>query len=374
MSKIYDYLVIGAGISACTFASFLNKRFSDASVLLVERGRRIGGRATTRKSRKNKILEFDHGLPSINFSPNISHEILTIISPLIESKKLVDISKNILFINESGVLNNVVTNHKNYRSVPCMANFCQEIINQSSNPKKINFLFKTIIDSINLNNKIWEVKVNNGNLISTRNLILSSSLLAHPRCLKIMRSESLPLRDAFKLGQDKVVDSLLRESCKLNYIKRRVYIFYVSNFALVQKFNHNYLQVIFSNGIKKRLNFERIIFQRQSDGSMIILLHCYYLNNLLDIDIDNTMTFLKSLFANHLIFIDLFLHAKLINTMDWRASQVLNQLIPKELQWSSTSKIGFCGDWFNMNSNGGVESAMNSSIRLVKILNEKQLL
>jgi len=56
MTNIYDFIVIGAGISACTFASLLNKRSSDLSILLVEHGRRIGGRATTRKSRKIKFL------------------------------------------------------------------------------------------------------------------------------------------------------------------------------------------------------------------------------------------------------------------------------------------------------------------------------
>tara|TARA_Y100001968_G_C18779418_1_gene445966 strand:+ start:130 stop:345 length:216 start_codon:yes stop_codon:yes gene_type:complete len=68
------------------FASFLNKRFSDASILLVEDSREIVGRATTRKSRKNKILEFDHGLTFISFSPNISKDILKEISPLTNSK------------------------------------------------------------------------------------------------------------------------------------------------------------------------------------------------------------------------------------------------------------------------------------------------
>ena len=83
MNTFYDFLVIGSGISACTFASNLNKRFSDASILLVEHGRRIGGRSTTRNSRKNLYLEFDHGLPSINFSKNISPGILELISPLL---------------------------------------------------------------------------------------------------------------------------------------------------------------------------------------------------------------------------------------------------------------------------------------------------
>ena len=41
MTNIYDFIVIGAGISACTFASLLNKRSPDLSILLVEHGRRI---------------------------------------------------------------------------------------------------------------------------------------------------------------------------------------------------------------------------------------------------------------------------------------------------------------------------------------------
>ncbi len=365
MTNIYDFIVIGAGISACTFASLLNKRSSDLSILLVEHGSRIGGRATTRKSRKNKILEYDHGLPSINFTEPIPEDILKLISPLINSKKLIDISKDILLMNEFGYLNNAVSHDLIYRSSPLMLNFCEEIICQSINPQKINFSFQTLIKSIKRRHDLWEIKANNGKLFISQNLILSSSLIAHSRCLKILNINSIPLRDAFIPGKDKVVDALLKETGKLTYMMRKVYIFYVSNSSVVQKFNHQYLQITFSKTIKEDLNFERIIFQRQSDGSIIMLLHCSYINNLPEI---NILKSLISLFSTHKLFLDLFLEARLIDTMDWRASQPLDNLLPKELQWSDSSKIGFCGDWFDLNICGGVESAMNSSIRLVKSL------
>ena len=162
---------------------------------------------------------------------------------------------------------------------------------------------------------------------------------------------------------------MLTETSKLNYIKRKIYILYISDVELVQKFNNQYLHILFSNVIRQDLNFERVIFQRQSDGSMIILLHCFYLNNITEIKIENIITSLTSLFINYPKFLDLFLKARLIDIMYWRASQPINHLLPKELQWSSSSKIGFCGDWFDIDSlAGGVESAMNSSIRLVKLL------
>ena len=369
MNNKYDFVVIGAGISACTFASTLNKRFSDASILLVEHGRRIGGRATTRKSRKNNISEFDHGLPSINFRKHISQDIISLISPLIHSRKLIDISKDILLIDESGNLKNASITDKIYRSSPFMKNFCEEIIHQSSNPKKINFLFQTLIKSIQRVNNLWLIPVNNGSLVKSKNLILSSSLIAHPRCLKILKTKSIPLREAFIPGKDKVVDALLEKTSKLTYIKRKIYILYVSNLVIVNNFNHSYLYICFSNVIREDLNFEKIIFQRQLDGSMIILLHCSYNNIQIENNINNIIQSLMSLFVGYEIFKDLFLHARLIDKMNWRASQPLNHLLPQELQWSPSSKIGFCGDWFDLNSGAGIESAMNSSIRLAKLMN-----
>ena len=369
MEKVYDFIVIGAGISACTFATTLNKRFSNASILLIDRGRRIGGRATTRKSRKNDALEFDHGLPSISFSKHISHDIHTLISPLINSKKLVNISRDILLMNEFNVLKYSFVNDNIYRSLPFMNNFSKEIINQSINPKKINFLFQIFTKSIKRINDLWEIQVSNGKFIKSRNLILSSSLIAHPRCMKILKTKTLPLRDAFIIGKDEVVDSVLKATKQITYIKRKVYILHVTNLEVVQNFNHKYLQIVFTKVIRKDLKFERIVFQEQSDKSMIIVLHCSYLNNLPDINFEFITESLISLFINHRIFLEMFFQARLLDEMDWRASQPFNHLLSKELQWSSKSKIGFCGDWFDFNSCGRVESAMNSAIRLAKLLN-----
>ena len=369
MKKFYDFIVIGAGISGCTFASSLNKRFTNDSILLIEHGRRVGGRATTRQSRKNKILEFDHGLPSISLSQNVSQDILSLISPLIDLNKLIDISGDILIMDEFGFLKNYPNEDKVYRSLPFMINFCEEIVNQSINPKKINFLFKTLTKSINRKKDLWEVEVNKSRLIKSKNLILSSSLIAHPRCLEILRTNSLPLREAFIPGQDKIVDSVLMKTKKLTYIKRRIYIFHATNLAIVYKFNHKYLQIVFSKVIKQNLNFEKVIFQIQSNGSMVIALHCSYENDLEELKTDSIIKSFISLFTNYQIYIDLISEARLVDTMNWRASQALNHLLPTKLQWSATSNIGFCGDWFNWKNCNGVESAMNNSIRLAKLLN-----
>ena len=58
----------------------------------------------------------------------------------------------------------------------------------------------------------------------------------------------------------------------------------------------------------------------------------------------------------------------MIDIMDWRSFQPINHLLPKEFQWSSISRIGFCGDWFDYEAYGPLERAMNSSIRLSKMI------
>ncbi|WP_269609306.1 NAD(P)-binding protein [Prochlorococcus marinus] len=371
MNSFYDFIVVGSGISGCTFASSLNKRFSDASILLVEYGRRIGGRSTTRKSRKNKILEFDHGLPSISFGENISQDLLSIISPLIKSKKLIDITQDILVIDQFGELYHAYRNKKVYRSLPFMINFCEEIISQSINPQNINFLFQTITKSIRRKNDLWEVEINNQKFLSSKNLILSSSLIAHPRCLRILNIDSLPLRDAVIKGNDKTLDSLLRITSKQEYIKRKNYILHVLKSQIISKFNYKYLQIHFSRSIRDDFNFERIIFQVQSDGSMIIVLHCCSINSLFDRDFDEIIESLIMIFDKHKNFLDLFLQANFFDTMDWRASQPINNFVPKELNWSSISNIGFCGDWLDFDGCSCVEVAMNSSISLAQSIGWK---
>ena len=77
---------------------------------------------------------------------------------------------------------------------------------------------------------------------------------------------------------------------------------------------------------------------------------------------------MRLIFAKQSQFLDLFLESKLIDTISWRASQPINNLLSKDLQWSSISNIGFCGDWFDYNGCEGVEAAMNSAIRLSSIL------
>tara|TARA_B100000579_G_C22626220_1_gene754316 strand:- start:93 stop:428 length:336 start_codon:yes stop_codon:yes gene_type:complete len=111
MNKSYDFIVIGASISECTFAASSNKRFPEASILLIEQGREISGTAKTRKSIKNLILEFNHGIPLLRFSKHILENLFTLLSPIIQSNNFIEITKDIFLINILYILKNIYSGY-----------------------------------------------------------------------------------------------------------------------------------------------------------------------------------------------------------------------------------------------------------------------
>ena len=64
----YDLLIIGGGISACVFASKYLKNNITKKIGLIEIGRGLGGRSSTRISKKYEGWKLNHGSPNINIS------------------------------------------------------------------------------------------------------------------------------------------------------------------------------------------------------------------------------------------------------------------------------------------------------------------
>ena len=64
----YDLLIIGGGISACVFASRFLKNNISKKVALIEIGRGLGGRSSTRISKRFKGWKLNHGSPNFNIT------------------------------------------------------------------------------------------------------------------------------------------------------------------------------------------------------------------------------------------------------------------------------------------------------------------
>ena len=101
----YDLLIIGGGISACVFASKYLKNNITKKVGLIEIGRGLGGRSSTRISKRFKGWKLNHGAPNFNIC-NTKNSLLlkSYIDELLENKFIKIDDSDIFFLNEDSNL------------------------------------------------------------------------------------------------------------------------------------------------------------------------------------------------------------------------------------------------------------------------------
>ena len=65
---MYDLAIIGAGISSLVLCYELKKSGYKGSIIILEAGRKPGGRLSSKNSRTKPLLRIYHGCPKINLS------------------------------------------------------------------------------------------------------------------------------------------------------------------------------------------------------------------------------------------------------------------------------------------------------------------
>ena len=204
----YDLLIIGGGISACVFASKYLKSNITKKVGLIEVGRGLGGRSSTRISKRHKGWKLNHGSPNFNISNRKNNLLLKrYIDELVENKYIKIDDSEIFFLNEDS---NLETTNKsefscgvNYLSLDSMSELSKKIIESNNLREKIDFFFETLIVDMKFNDKEWLLTSKNGDKFKSKYLICSTNLLLHKRSLKILNLNQIPLRKAIPINYDK---------------------------------------------------------------------------------------------------------------------------------------------------------------------------
>ena len=146
----YDLLIIGGGISACVFASKYLKNNITKKVALIEIGRGLGGRSSTRLSKRFKGWKLNHGAPNFNIN-NIKDNILlkNYIEKLLENKFIkIDDSELISLGDETEIeinKNSEFHNGNSYIFSSPMNELSQKIIEFNNLKGNIDLFFQTLI-------------------------------------------------------------------------------------------------------------------------------------------------------------------------------------------------------------------------------------
>ena len=83
----YDIAIIGGGISSCVFSSFHLKNGYQGRIAIIENGRNLGGRSSTRNSISNSGWQLNHGSPNFNICNSNNNQLLkAFIQELLDSK------------------------------------------------------------------------------------------------------------------------------------------------------------------------------------------------------------------------------------------------------------------------------------------------
>ena len=202
-------------------------------------------------------------------------------------------------------------------------------------------------------------------------------MLLHKRCLDILNVNHIPLRRAIPVCKDKKIDKILNSLEKQNYIPRLAFLIYTKpNYSFKDKYDKKYRHFLLSDLLERKFKFERIIFQRDNDNGLGIVVHIRNQELINEFfKYKNKEIFKKQIIYkfNKLFdknpFIKQIVDYKDISMMIWRSSQPSGLGIPENLQVCKSHNIAFCGDWFALEGFGRIEGAILSALKLSQKFN-----
>ena len=377
---VYDLLIIGGGISASVFASKFLQNNITKKIALIEVGRGLGGRSSTRISKRFKGWKLNHGAPNFNISNSTDNLLLrNYIDELLENKFIKFDDSELISLGDETKLEAKKKSQfyygKSYLSSFSMSELSQKIIEFNNLRGNIDLFFDTLIIDLKFNNDEWTLTSKNGVKFKSKYLICSSNLLLHKRSLEILKTNQIPLRKAFPKNKDMKIDLLLNLLEKQTFIPRLTFIIYTNkNYKYKDLYFKNFRYFHLNKSLENKYKFERVIFQLQNNNKLGIVVHTKnidFINSYINAKDEDF--FKQKIFSNfNNLFegnssVDKLTCNEGVSIMKWRASQPSGCPVPLSLQFSKKYRIGFCGDWFEGEGFGRIEGSILSAL----ILEEK---
>ena len=373
----YDLLIIGGGISACVFASKYLQNNTTKKIALIEVGRGLGGRSSTRISKRFKGWRLNHGAPNLNICNSKNDFLLkSFIDGLLDNKLIKIDDSEIAYLDEEANLETIKNSEFNcginYHSLFSMSQLSENIIELNNLRGNIDFYFETLIVDLEFDNDEWTLTSKNGDKFKSNYLVCSTNLLSHKRSLKILKVDQIPLRKAIPKNKDKKIDLLLNFLDKQTFIPRLTFLIYTNeNYKFKDLYSKKYRFFYLKKSLENEYKIERVIFQSLDNNKLGIVLHSKnlgFINSYLNTKDENL--FKQKIFSN---FNRLFTNNASVNQltcneeisiMRWRASQPSGCAVPLSLQFSRKYRIGFCGDWFEGEGFARIEGSILSALKL----------
>ena len=256
-----------------------------------------------------------------------------------------------------------------------MASICEALID-SAGSLPLNRQFETRVRWLERQSDHWLLQNEDRSWsLKARRLVLSGSLLAHPRSLKMLAWKDVPLRSAVAEGVDVELDAVI---ALLQHSQSEVRWNLMVDLGVLDLNGEDLPAQIWLNAAAEgHWQVERLVLQPQRDGRWGMVVHGLdsgeaitpeSQGRLLAQEQQRLLGLLPELLQGLPVVSTALTQATPLGVMRWGASRPLNQPLPPELQWCSASAVGFCGDWIEGPGFGTAEGAISSGVSLAERL------
>ena len=367
--KVVDLAVIGAGLSGCALVASLRRRGWKGSILVLEAGRGPGGRCATRRRREDDSWRLDHGSPTLSFTALPQGELADLMASLQRGNVIREDDEPVVGVDHLGRQvpppAHALLDGPRWRGTPTMASIAEALLAQGG--EHVDARYGERITTLRHDGSGWHLS----EALHAKALVLSGTLLAHPRSLAMLGWQHVPLREAVPRGFDTTLDSALQQIAGLEASVRwnlMLELPVVSTKSLPR-------QIWLTSQAQERFGVERLVLHPQNDRCLGLVIHG--LDDGAAITPDSQPELLRR-HEQHLINAISELvqpwpvlsrslsQARSLGVMRWGAARPLHQGLSADLQWCSQASVGFCGDWIAGQGFGMAEGALQSAVNLAE--------
>ncbi|MCS5700169.1 NAD(P)-binding protein [Cyanobium sp. FGCU-52] len=385
--------VIGAGVAGCVLAARLVALGWSGPLTLWETGRGPGGRASTRRSRSDDALRIDHGAPLFNLHPAEAPP-PPLLQALIEGGWVEPWKGAIAGLDVHGQVGDPPADPQLdgtlLRGRGGMDRLCEGLLHQAGGAVEGRFgqLVRRLRASAG---GPWELLAADGQTLGQADwLVLSGTLLAHPRARLTLGWESIPLAEAARSLADSQLEHALVAIASLRAEARSNLLLVAEGEAARIWRDLPFRLLILDAAARQRWGLERIAIQPLDDGRCAVVAHstAIFAEEHLKVygsgsaiarqlgrpvpaaEEDAVITALTA--ALHQA-----LHPRIPYSlmgrcrrqlMRWGAAYPRGPGLPSALSLCPASRIGFCGDYLAGPGFGRVQGAWSSAEALAERL------
>ena len=371
-----DLAVIGAGLSGCALVSALRRNHTVDSMVIFEAGRGPGGRCATRRRRDDALWRLDHGAPTLSFSGAPQGRLGALVGDLCDRGVLAPDAGPVVGLDGDGALCEPPAHPllcgPRWRGQPTMAAVAETLLADAGDA--VFTCFGERISKLSWEDGRWLLPGG----WRAHTLVLSGTLLAHPRSLAMLGWPDVPLRSAVAVGVDPGLDAALESIAEMTAsVRWNLMLELPSVIGDLCSSDPFPRQIWLTPEARDHCGVERLVLHQQSGGRLGLVVHG--LDDGAAIRPDTQPDLLVHHEKRLLAVLPQLLvpwpalqaalpGARSLGVMRWGAAQPLDQALPRSLQWCPQARVGFCGDWIAGAGFGMAEGALQSALDLAETL------